>query len=226
MGASIVLADDEYALAKSLAAVLEKAGYVVRTAANGRLALSLVKASEPDLVLLDVMMPGKNGYEVCKELRAAGFRKPILFLTALRSEKDELRALSCGGNSFISKDVSDEILLARIAATLRLSDPGDDGKSFTFAAWTVDPQALTMQRLRSPHCKAESLTEREVAFLRILVDNPNTVLTRDYLLTRLWSDEEATENALTVLVSVLRRKLQSASNRIISVRGVGYSYEA
>ena len=127
----ILLVDDERALALSLSSRLEAAGYSVRLASSGAAALEAIRERRPDLVLLDIMMPGMDGETVCRRLREADKGLLVVFLTALSSPEDEVRALASGGDSFISKTVSDEVLLARLSALLRLRSQ-EDGGDFDF----------------------------------------------------------------------------------------------
>ena len=176
--ADILLADDERSIRTLLKGVLESRGYAVRTAANGNQALALYGARRPDLLLLDVMMPGMGGIEVCEAVRRGDADTPIVFLTALDSEADELRGLGVGADAYIAKTVSEEILLARIAAALRRSERLSCG--FDFGSWRVEPLRLAM---RGANGEETPLSEREVAILRAFADHPGEVFARDALLT-------------------------------------------
>lgn len=224
MKREILLVDDDRALLKSLALVLDEAGYAVRTAMDGDAATREVRTRRPDLVLLDVSMPGKSGFDVCRELRAADASLPIAFLTALSSPKDELEGLASGGDIYVPKTAGDDILLARVAALLRPRDDAADvaGGDFDFGGWRVEPSKLQM---RAASGRPVALSEREIAALRIFAAHPGEVFGRDYLVMRLWgADADCTDNNLSVMLYALRRKFGRAGCGIACVRGVGYAY--
>ena len=218
--ADILLADDERPIRTLLKGVLEKRGYAVRTAANGDQALALYRARRPDLLVLDVMMPGTGGIAVCEAVRREDAETPIMFLTALDSEADELRGLGVGADAYVAKTVSEEVLLARIAAALRRR--GSLAAGFRFGSWSVDPLRLAM---RGGSGEEVALGEREVALLRAFADHPGEVFSRDSLFTRFWGrDSRSGESAMTVALFKLRGKLGAEGRDIRSVRGVGYVY--
>ena len=217
--ADILLADDERAIRSLLAGVLEKRGYVVRGAADGRQALALYRAKRPDLLVLDVMMPGLGGYEVCREIRRKDADTPILFLTALDSEADELRGLGLGADDYMVKTVSEEIILARIDAALRRRE--GTCAEFDFGEWHVAPARLAMKNMRGEEV---ALSERETAVLRAFAGHPGEIFGRDAMLTRFWGDA-GSESALNVAMCKLRGKLGAAGGDIRAVHGVGYVYD-
>ena len=146
MDAEILVAEDESAIREGLCALLESEGYTVRAAVDGEDALRLFRECRPDLVLLDVMMPKKNGYAVCSEIRSSDQDVPILFLTAKDGDSDELRGLTLGADDYISKTSSQPVLLARIAAVLnRTGLP-----SFTYHTVTDRAALLEQILLRAP----------------------------------------------------------------------------
>ena len=220
----ILVVDDDRLLLKSLAVVLGEAGYAVRTANSGVKALDEVRARRPDLVLLDVMMPKRDGLDVCRELRAADASLPIVFLTALATAEDELKGLSAGGDVYIPKTTPDDLLLARIAAILR---PRGDGPSeptgdFAFGNWRVEAANLT---LRGDGGRRVRISERELYLLRLFATHPDEVFTREALVRRLWDgSDEPDDNALSVAIYALRKKLGAAGEAIVALRGVGYVY--
>ena len=218
--ADILLADDERSIRSRLKGVLESRGYAVRTAADGDRALALYGARRPDLLLLDVMMPGRGGIEVCEAVRREDAETPVMFLTALDSEADELRGLGVGADAYVAKTVSEDVLLARIAAVLRRS--GRLSSDFSFGSWHVEPFRLAM---RGADGEEVALSEREVALLRAFVGHPGEVFSRDVLLTRFWgADSSIGESAINVAMFKLRGKLGDEGRRIRPVRGVGYAY--
>lgn len=225
----ILLAEDESAIREGLAALLESEGYAVRTAADGVSALEAFRARRPDLLLLDVMMPRKNGYAVCAAVRASDPRVPILFLTAKDGDADELRGLSLGADDYIPKTASEPVLLARIARAVqraRASEPASGNQPpsgnevFAFGCWRVD---AVRYRLLGGDGRTVDLSVREIELLRHFHRHPGEVATRDFLLTRFWGlDFEGGEAALSTAVARLREKLGPAAARIETVRGVGY----
>ena len=224
MKREILIVDDDRALLTSLSLVLEEAGYGVRTAMNGDLAVAAVREKRPDLVLLDVAMPGKCGLDVCRELREGDSSLPIVFLTAYSSPKDELRGLAVGGDLYVSKTVDDDVLLARIAALLRIRDGKDDklAGDFDFAEWRIEASKFQMRRGEG---RAVPLIEREIAFLRLLALHKGEILGRDFLMAQLWAgDTDVTDNRLSVMCYLLRKKLGRSGSALACVRGVGYSY--
>lgn len=223
MKREILLVDDERTLIKSMQRVLTEAGYGVRTASNGKAAVAAVRESAPDLVLLDVMMPGMSGLETCRQLRAVEPKLPIVFLTALNTPDDELKGFDSGGDGYIVKTVTDEVLLARISALFRLREENvSSGGDFDFGIWRVEAEKLRMVRESG---RTQPLTEREIAFMRLLASHPDTVFDRDAVLTQLWGvDSDISDNALSTLVYNLRKKLGSSAKALASARGVGYAY--
>ena len=226
MDAEILVAEDESAIREGLCALLESEGYTVRAAVDGEDALRLFGECRPDLVLLDVMMPKKNGYAVCSEIRSSDQDVPILFLTAKDGDSDELRGLTLGADDYISKTSSQPVLLARIAAVLnRVRRTGDSSTGdFDFADWHVD---VARFRLESAAGESVELTLREIAILRDLASHPDEILSRDFLLTRFWGvNFDGKESTLSTAIRRLREKLGDAGVRIESVYGSGYRYRS
>ena len=226
MDAEILVAEDESATREGLCALIESEGYTVRAAVDGEDALRLFGECRPDLVLLDVMMPKKNGYAVCSEIRSSDQDVPILFLTAKDGDSDELRGLTLGADDYISKTSSQPVLLARIAAVLnRVRRTGDSSTGdFDFADWHVD---VARFRLESPAGESVELTLREIAILRYLASHPDEILSRDFLLTRFWGvNFDGKESTLSTAIRRLREKLGDAGVRIESVYGSGYRYRS
>ncbi len=222
--AEILLVEDEPAIREGLAVLLESEGYVVRTAEDGARALELFRMRRPALVLLDVMMPRKNGYVVCEEIRVADKGVPIIFLTAKDGDADELRGLTLGADDYISKTASHPVLLARIAAVLNRASRGSESSvgDFDFGSWRVDVVRFC---LTAPGRASVSLLLREVEMLRMFRSHPGEVFSRDHLLTRFWGmDYDGNEAALSTAISRLREKLGEDGERIESIYGQGYRY--
>lgn len=224
MDAEILIAEDESAIREGLCALLESEGYSVRAAVDGEEALHLFREHRPDLVLLDVMMPKKNGYAVCSGIRSSDQVVPILFLTAKDGDSDELRGLTLGADDYISKTSSQPVLLARIAAVLnRARRTGDSSTGdFDFAGCHVD---VARFRLESPAGERVELTLREIEVLRYLGSHPDEILSRDFLLTRFWGvNFDGNESTLSTAIRRLREKLGDVGRQIESVYGYGYRF--
>jgi two-component system response regulator VanR len=222
--AKILLVEDEVAIRKALGRLLEANGYLVKAARNGEEALLLHREYRADLILLDIMMSGMNGYTVCKRIRETDTDTPIIFLTALNSEENELEALEVGADSYIAKTVSDDILLGRIAAVIRRRRHENPKGDFSFNTWRIFPLEYVMSKADGAKV---ALTEREISALRIFAAHPDEVISRDYLYRLLWgNDADIGENALTVMMARLRDKLGSDGNCLKSIRGIGYAYRA
>ena len=223
MGRSeIIVADDERVIRQSISKLLEDDGHAVRVAKDGEEALRLYRERRPDLMLLDVMMPKRNGYEVCEAIRRTDVDTPVLFLTALDTDVDELKGLGVGADAYISKAVSNEVLLARIAAAMRRHRHDAPTGDFDFADWHVEPAKLSMRRKDGP---SVPLSEREVAMLRLFAGHPGEVFSHDFLETKFWGvDFVGGDSALKLAIYRLREKLDTAGDGIRSVRGSGYVF--
>jgi len=187
-------------------------------------AIELFEEARPELVLIDVMMPGMNGYALCRALRERDASLPILFLTALDSEQEELRGLNVGADDFISKTVSDSVLLARVASVLRRvrqQRPSGSSCDFAFGAWQVNPLAHVMTCDKA----VVELSLREVEMLRWFVTHSNEIFSHDALLTRFWGrDFDGGISALHMQIMRLRAKLGTDGAMLVSVRGEGYAF--
>ena len=219
------MVEDEPGIREGLAELLECEGYKVRQAADGVEALESYRRKRPDLMLLDVVMPKKNGLAVCSEIRACDKEMPILFLTARASEADIVGGFARGADDYMAKTIPSSEKLARIAAVLRRSrwTPSDGDASFVFSGCRVNCVTLELEK---PIGGRERLTLREVEMLRCFHDHRGEVLSRDFLITRFWGlGFEGTEKTLSVAISRLREKLGTAGASIRTIMGAGYSYE-
>lgn len=221
---SILLAENEEAIREGLVVLLEGEGYSVRAAGDGEAVVEMFKGVRPDLVLLDIMMPKKNGYVACSEIRALDPAVPIVFLTAKTGDSDELRGMTLGADDYIPKTASQAVLLAHLVSVLSRARRSDETSSgdFLFAGMRVD---TTRFRLSRPEGSEVDLSLREIEMLRYLGQHPEEVLSRDFLLTRFWGLEfDGNETTLTSAIKRLREKLGDAGLRIESVYGQGYRY--
>jgi two-component system response regulator MprA len=218
---NLLVVDDEPAVRDALDRALRAEGYHVRTAADGRAALDRMAEERPDLIVLDVLMPVMDGLEVCRALRAAGDRTPILVLTARDSVADRVEGLDAGADDYLVKPFALDELLARIRALLRRSTPGADERPLRFEDLELDPVTRDVRR----GGRSIELTRTEFLLLELFLANPRRVLTREIIFDRVWGyDFGPSSNALEVYVGYLRRKTEAEGEpRLIhTVRGVGY----
>jgi two-component system response regulator MprA len=214
----ILVVDDDPMIATTVQRVLRPEGYEVEVALSGAAALDQAREKRPDLIVLDVMMPGIDGLEVCRQLRADG-NLPILLLTARGGTADRVRGLDTGADDYLVKPFAYAELLARVRALLRRTPPPP--AVLTFADLSVDIDAADVRR----GDRRISLTAREFSLLTYLLRHPRQVLTREQLLAAVWPDEETDDNVVAVYIGYLRAKLEGPGEpRLIqTVRGFGYS---
>jgi two-component system response regulator MprA len=217
----VLVVDDEPQLRRALERALKLEGYEVVLAADGDDALRSVAAVPLDAIVLDVLMPKRDGLEVCRELRARGDRTPILMLTARDGVRDRVDGLDAGADDYVVKPFSLQELLARLRALLRRSN-GDDGEILSHANLTLNPATREVRRGDRP----VELTKTEFALLEHLMRHPRIVLSRSQLFEAVWGyDFGPRSNSLEVYIGYLRRKTEEGGEpRLIqTVRGVGYS---
>jgi two-component system response regulator MprA len=217
----ILVVDDEPAVRDAVRRALVLSGYDVDIADGGGAAVAALAAEAPDAVVLDVAMPGVDGLEVCRRLRASGDRTPVLMLTARDGVADRVEGLDAGADDYLVKPFALEELLARLRALLRRTGPAEPGSVLRFADLELDPSARTVTRAG----RRIDLTRTEFGLLELLLRNPRVVLTRSVIHERIWGyDFGPGSNALGVYVGYLRRKLEAGgeSRLIQTVRGVGY----
>jgi two-component system response regulator MprA len=218
----ILVVDDERAVRESLRRALELEGYDIELAADGLDALTQVEDNgEPDAMILDVLMPGLDGLEVCRRLRRAGRRLPVLMLTARVEVGDRVAGLDAGADDYVTKPFALEELLARIRALLRRTQNGGAEK-LVFADLELDPGTREVRR----DGDLIELTRTEFALLELFMRNPRQVLTRSVIFERVWGyDFGFGSNSLDVYIGYLRRKTEAGEKpRLIhTIRGVGYA---
>ena len=206
----------------ALRRALTLGGYDVDAVEDGRQALSRMSAAAPDALVLDIGLPEIDGLEVCRRLRDAGDRTPILMLTARDAVTDRIDGLDAGADDYLVKPFDLGELKARIRALLRRSNGGSDPNALAFAELKLDPDRHGV----AVGASFIELTRTEYQLLELLMLNPRSVLTHTVIYERVWGyDFGPASNALRVYVGYLRRKLQQAGARdlIHTVRGVGYS---
>ena len=217
----VLVVEDDAAVRRSVERALSYEGYQVTTAGDGMAGLLAVADKAPDLVVLDVMMPVLDGLAVCRRLRDAGDRTPILMLTARHELDDRVAGLDAGADDYLVKPFALQELLARVRALLRRSNPSDDAQTLRVDDLVLDPAARIVRRAG----RAIELTKTEFDLLELLMLNARIVLTRDTIYERIWGiDFETSSNSLDVYVGYLRRKTEGdGETRLIhTVRGVGY----
>jgi len=222
MSTHILIVDDDSRVTNALRRTLTYEGYHVSTALDGRTALEFARTKSPDLIILDLMLPGINGFEVCRRLRAAENGVAILMLTARDAIADRVAGLEIGADDYLVKPFALEELLARVKALLRRHSPADVAREvLCFADLELD--TATRQAKRGQRSIELSTTEYEL--LSLFLRNPRVVLTRNVLMDRIWGrDFEGGPNVLEVYIGHLRTKLeQDGAKRLLqTVRGAGY----
>ena len=215
------MVDDEPPMRAALKRALELGGFDVELAADGTEGLSRADELAPDLVVLDILMPGVDGLEVCRALRARGDRTPILMLTARDAVADRVEGLEAGADDYLVKPFALEELLARIRALLRRTSESAREAPLRFEDLTLDPVSYTVTRGE----RRLELTRTEHLLLELFLDNPRRVLSRERIFQRVWDyDFGPRSKALDVYIGYLRRKTEAGGEpRLIhTVRGVGY----
>ncbi len=233
--ATILIAEDEDSLNALLAQELRRNGHTPLQTYSGRQALAAFAAHPVELAILDVMLPGLDGFEVCRQIRAANPTIPLLMLTARDGEIDRVVGLEVGADDYIVKPFSVRELLARVKAHLRKSDAyraaaaeraPNAGAAFHLADCTLD----TLARTVTVAGQAAMLSRREFDLLEIMMRHPGRVLTREWLLESVWGDEfEGNDRTVDTHVLRLREKLgrdSAIASGITAVRGIGYRLEA
>ncbi len=220
-GRRILVVDDEESIAELLAIALRYEGFEVATAADGHDALAQFERFRPHLLVLDVMMPGLDGFEVARRLAERRSRAPIIFLTARDTTADKIRGLSLGGDDYMTKPFSIEELVARIRTILRRSGLAEDEGRLVFDGLELDEETREVFRDGEP----AELTDTEFRLLRYLMLNPKLALTRSQILDHVWSyDFRGDGRVLETYISYLRRKVDRPERPLIhTIRGVGYS---
>jgi DNA-binding response OmpR family regulator len=216
----ILVIDDDPAIMSLLKRGLSYEGFVVDIAGTGENGLALARDRPPDLVVLDIMMPGINGLEVLRRLRAADERLPVLMLTAKDAPADQVQGLEAGADDYVVKPFTFEVLLARVRALLRRQQ-AEHPPILTFDDLTFDTGSHTVRR----GGREVVLTSLEFKLLQAFLDHPQQVLSKEILLDRVWGyDFGGNANVVEVYVKQLRQKLERAgeSRLLHTIRGAGY----
>jgi len=227
MKIKILIVEDDPHILLGLEEVLGSEGFEVATCARGDHALDAVVRHKPALILLDVMLPGLSGYDICKQLRAKKVKLPILMLTAKGQEIDKVVGLDLGADDYVTKPFGVRELLARIAALLRRGANSDhdataDDAAFQIGEAVIDPRTFQLKRRKV----IEELTARELKLLQLFHAHPGEVLSRDRLLNEVWGQNYyGTTRTLDQVIVQLRKKLEDHGGEpkhLLTVHGVGY----
>ncbi len=237
MQIKILVAEDDTHIRLGLVDTLESEGYLVLAAKDGKQALQLYDNNMCDLVLLDIMMPEKSGYDVCRDIRTMDQDVPVIMLTAKGEEIDKVVGLELGADDYITKPFGVHELLARIAAVLRRSKrsgPKETGlcsERFRFGKFEVDPKTYKLSKKETKSQKEDTidLSERELKLIQHFYAYKGEVLSRDNILNTIWGIEYlGTTRTLDQHIAQLRKKIEknpANPDYIITVHGVGYRYE-
>jgi two-component system alkaline phosphatase synthesis response regulator PhoP len=226
MEAKILIVEDEAGMATTLKDRLGKAGHSVQVAEDGLLGLELATHEAFDLLILDIMLPGQSGLEVCRKLRELGFTTPILMLTARRQTNDQVSGLQAGGDDYLTKPFQMAELLARVEALLRRARTEKEPAAahYQFGTLDVDLRGTQVSRAGRPI----ALSAKEFQLLRYFVEHRGATLSREELLREVWGyDTTPTTRTVDVHVAWLRQKLEKDSKNpqlILTVVGMGYKF--
>jgi two-component system, OmpR family, alkaline phosphatase synthesis response regulator PhoP len=217
----VLIADDEPDILEILKYNLSKEGYQVVTAKDGDEALDKAKLTQPDLVVLDIMMPKKTGVEVCEIMRAQPVFKDtlILFLTALNDEATQIKGLETGADDYVSKPISPKVFLSRVNALLRRANK-TDAKIIQMGNLTIDPERFVVQ----VDGKDVTLAKKEFELLYLLAAKPGRVFLRNEIMSQVWGNDVIVgDRTIDVHIRKIRQKL--GIDCITTVKGVGYKFE-
>lgn len=217
----ILLAEDEKRMNRALCEIMRQEGYEVTAVDNGEDALYEIESGVYDLVVLDVMMPGMNGYNVAKQARKSGIKTPILMLTAKSELDDKVEGLDSGADDYLTKPFMTKELLARLRALGRRNLPTNDG-SLTYEDLTLDVKNSV---LKCANGQSVRLGEKELRILEYLIANQGKVLSREQIALKIWGYESDSEyNNVEVYMSFARKKLTFVGSKceIKALRGIGY----
>ena len=218
---NILIVDDEPDIREILRYNLEKEGFSITEAVDGNDALDKV-SKDLDLAILDIMMPGKDGYEVCRKIREQGNTLPIVFLTAMDREFDEVRGLEVGGDDYVRKPFSPKMLIARINAIFRRIDQiNSKGTSIFFGELEINTSTYIAQL----NGEELHLPRKEFELLAFFMSQPNIIFSRGDLLSGIWEEDVfVVDRTIDVHINRIRSKLGPYKNWIETVKGIGYRF--
>jgi len=222
---AILVVEDDADVQSVLRRILGGEGYRVLRAENGDQGVATALEFKPQLVILDVGLPGKDGHDVARELRSRGFQAPMLMLTARSTVRDKVSGFDAGADDYLAKPFEHAELLARVKALLRRSRIGGDGAMLKVRDLTIDPVARHVERAG----RTITLTQKEYLLLEYLVRNAGRSVTREMIGEHVWKHQlDPVTNVVDVYINYLRKKLDDGKARelIKTVRGVGYTVES
>lgn len=225
----ILLVEDEEHLLKTILLNLELEGYEVKTAINGIDALKKFRSSPFDLILLDVMLPEMNGFDVCEEIRKENTRVPILFLTAKGASEDKIRGLKLGADDYLTKPFNLEELLLRIQISLKRSTPAKE-ISKSLEQYTFDDNQINFitYEIKGVNGTTTEISKREIALLKLLIERKGQVISRETILDEVWgTDAFPSSRTIDNYILAFRKyfeKNQKDPKHFHSIRGVGYKF--
>ena len=222
----ILLVEDEPSLIFTLKDTLESEGYQVIVSEDGEEAVGLAQEHKPDIMILDIMLPGKNGYEICQEIRSLKFTFPIIMLTAKDQELDKVKGLDIGADDYITKPFGVKELLARIQARLRRAGTYSSSNNIEVLQLGTNKIDLLESKAIFADGKTNELTAREIELIRYLLQAGGEPVSRDELLEKVWRYEYSTNTrTVDVHISKLRAKIENQPDEprhLITLHGVGY----
>ncbi len=221
----LIVDDDQYANTL-VQFVLSREGYEVETTDNPRGALQMIQKREPDLFIIDVMMPYINGFELAAKLRAGGYETPIIFMTAQDGIEAKLQGFNIGADDYICKPFNHQELVARVQAVMRRIKKNNKVGNSSIRCGQIELFPGELKVVKPDHAPI-MLTPTEMHVLRILMVSSGQVVDRDQLLTEVWNDSESNSNIVDVYIRRLRLKLEEDADsplHITSVRGIGYKF--
>lgn len=226
MSKTILLIEDQPGIRMAVKDELEFEGFRVRLAEDGLNGMEAILDSPPDLIVLDLMLPGKNGFEICRDIRQRGMSTPVIMLTARSQEADKIRGLEIGADDYVTKPFSLAELVARIRAVLRRYESEHERDVIQQRGITID---FKKHRVLKGKTEIE-LTDKEFQILALLMKRPSEVIRRDDFLKTIWGEDVyITERTIDIHVSALRKKIEDDPEnpvRIVSIRNAGYKFDA
>ncbi|MDA2925113.1 response regulator transcription factor [Acidobacteria bacterium AH-259-L09] len=221
---TVLIIEDEPGLVNGLRDAFEHQGFEVVWASDGKAGLELALSRQPDIIILDLMLPKKDGMEVCRELRARNIHTPVIMLTARSEEPDRVAGLEIGADDYVTKPFSVRELIARTKAVLRRSTQQGVGEQVRVGESMVDFKQYAVFR----GTRRFSLTDREVVLLRFLIEHPHEVVPRESLLDEIWGYNcYPTTRTVDTFIYRLRQKIEADPQRpvhLLTVHGVGYKF--
>jgi DNA-binding response OmpR family regulator len=221
-GAKILIVEDDPTIGRFVELELAHAGHEVTRCTDGECALDVVDELAPDLILLDIMLPGADGVEVAKTIRARGMNMPILMLTARSETQDVVRGFDAGADDYLRKPFEIPELLSRVRALLKRTEHDRNGDTYQAANVEIDPASRSVLVSGDP----VNFTAKEYDLLEYMVTNAGRVISRDEILEKVWGGQHETDsNVIEVFVCHLRNKIRDENNQVIrTIRGVGYFF--